>query len=179
MKIALHEISTEKRYLSFGSKENWQAVIADNHGVKDISFRSAPEVEIEIFRSGEEIFIRGFVKAVVSVTCVRCLTAYELPLDFEFRYNMFPGAGQSQQPEELELSQYDVEIGYYTDESIDFNPLVSEQIMIEIPHNPICRKNCAGLCSVCGADLNNGDCGCDRETKISPFAALKGFKVKK
>lgn len=179
MKVSLHEIGVEKRYISFGAQENWRAVFAANHNVEDIEFRSGPEVEIEIYRSGEEIFIRGQVEAVVSVACVRCLTAYELPLEFEFGYSLLPGNTQQQLPEDLELSLHDVEVGYYTEESIDLNPLVSEQILLEIPHNPICRRDCAGLCTVCGADLNNGDCGCQKETRISPFAALKDYKVKK
>ena len=34
-----------------------------------------------------------------------------------------------------------------------------EQILLEIPINLVCKPGCKGLCSVCGANKNEGDCG--------------------
>jgi uncharacterized protein len=32
--------------------------------------------------------------------------------------------------------------------------------VLELPMAPLCRDDCAGLCPQCGANRNEGDCGC-------------------
>ncbi len=43
---------------------------------------------------------------------------------------------------------------------VDVMGAVREELALAIPSLPLCREDCAGLCRVCGADLNNGPCGC-------------------
>ncbi len=43
---------------------------------------------------------------------------------------------------------------------LELDALVSEDIFLAMPSRFLCRPDCKGLCSVCGADLNEGDCGC-------------------
>ena len=55
-------------------------------------------------------------------------------------------------------------------------------LLLEIPLIPLCDDDCKGLCSTCGANLNEGPCGCapgddaDFEMAKNPFAALAGFE---
>lgn len=44
--------------------------------------------------------------------------------------------------------------------TIDLRPAVREQWLLEAPSLPLCRPDCLGLCSACGADRNLGPCGC-------------------
>jgi uncharacterized protein len=40
---------------------------------------------------------------------------------------------------------------------------------------PLCREDCRGLCAVCGANLNRGDCGCAptwEDPRLAPLKAL-------
>jgi uncharacterized protein len=46
------------------------------------------------------------------------------------------------------------------DDTIDLGPLVRDAIVLELPMAPLCREDCAGLCPRCGANRNEGDCGC-------------------
>jgi uncharacterized protein len=46
------------------------------------------------------------------------------------------------------------------DDSIDLGPLVRDAIVLDLPMAPLCREDCRGLCPQCGADRNEGDCGC-------------------
>ena len=43
---------------------------------------------------------------------------------------------------------------------LDLDALVAEDIVLAMPPRWLCRPDCKGLCSICGADLNEGDCGC-------------------
>ncbi|MGH9183294.1 MAG: YceD family protein [Acidimicrobiales bacterium] len=43
---------------------------------------------------------------------------------------------------------------------IDVAPVVREAVLLELPQAPLCSPACAGLCPRCGADRNEGPCGC-------------------
>ena len=42
----------------------------------------------------------------------------------------------------------------------DLDALVAEDLFLSMPPRYLCRPDCKGLCPLCGADLNAGDCGC-------------------
>jgi uncharacterized protein len=44
------------------------------------------------------------------------------------------------------------------DANIDLEPIVREYLLVEVPINPLCRPDCKGLCTICGADLNETTC---------------------
>jgi uncharacterized protein len=58
---------------------------------------------------------------------------------------------------------------------IDLDPVVREQLLLALPGYPVCREDCKGLCTVCGVNLNERDCGCDRHVPDPRWAALEKF----
>ena len=44
---------------------------------------------------------------------------------------------------------------------LDLTALVREDLLLALPAKFLCREDCKGLCPVCGANLNEKDCGCD------------------
>ena len=54
----------------------------------------------------------------------------------------------------------DEEIYPIDDDVVDLGPLVRDAIVLELPMAPLCTQDCAGLCPQCGANLNEGACGC-------------------
>ncbi len=62
------------------------------------------------------------------------------------------------------------------DGKIDLAPSLLGAVTIEIPFAPVHDEDCAGLCATCGADLNEGACGChDGSDEEHPFGALKAL----
>ncbi len=47
---------------------------------------------------------------------------------------------------------------------LEINDLVSEDIYLALPSRFLCKEDCKGLCSMCGQDLNTGDCSCSKPT---------------
>ena len=43
---------------------------------------------------------------------------------------------------------------------IDLSNVVRDTLLLEKPLKTICNKNCKGLCSNCGSNLNFEDCKC-------------------
>lgn len=54
--------------------------------------------------------------------------------------------------------------------------LVSEDIWLAIPPRFICKEDCKGLCAQCGADLNEGPCGCKKviDPRLAALEQLLG-----
>ena len=46
----------------------------------------------------------------------------------------------------------------------DLGPMIRDAIILELPLAPLCSEDCRGLCTSCGADLNEGPCGCEAPT---------------
>lgn len=140
----------------------------------------APEVEtVEIActirRDGETVFIEGGARTVVGLSCSRCLETTHLALCPSFRYTYLPAAPLCE--EEVELRTDDLEFAYYSEDTIDLDELIFEQIMLQIPIKPLCAETCRGLCPHCGTNLNMASCGCRRESFDERLAVLKDFKI--
>jgi len=94
------------------------------------------------------IHVSGAVRGTAVLECRRCLKEIVGSLEVELSEVFFyPGEGE---PDEV----YRV-----TDEQIDLEPAVRDALMLALPLNPLCTDECRGLCSTCGADLNETDCG--------------------
>ena len=60
---------------------------------------------------------------------------------------------------------------------IDLAPMVREEVLLAVADAPLCRPDCAGLCPICGADRNDGPCGCDTRRRDERWAALDQLRV--
>ena len=63
------------------------------------------------------------------------------------------------------------------DHMLDFNPIVSEYIVLAQPLNVLCREDCKGLCIECGANLNREDCGHEQVSIDPRLAKLRDLLV--
>jgi uncharacterized protein len=107
------------------------------------------------------------------MVCSRCLEEAELPVNVPFRYTLMPAVEDNR--EEVELTEEDLEYGVYDGETIDCDPLIYEQIVLQIPMKVLCRDDCRGLCPQCGANLNTGVCSCTEKAVDERLAVLKKF----
>lgn len=46
------------------------------------------------------------------------------------------------------------------DMKLDVDELVYTEVILSLPTKHLCCKDCKGICSVCGKNLNQGECGC-------------------
>lgn len=57
------------------------------------------------------------------------------------------------------------------DDEIDLKPILISLILSQFEPKPLCREDCKGLCSSCGADLNVAECQCGKEHAKDPRLA--------
>ena len=63
-------------------------------------------------------------------------------------------------------------------DQLDLLPMVRELALLDAPESPLCRPDCAGLCPICGIDLNEGSCTCEAPKAPSPWDVLDGLKAR-
>ena len=120
--------------------------------------------KINFARSTDCLLAEGQLDAVLDSECVRCLTSFPLSLTVQLDDLTFALPHISSQDDQYRVSK---------DGWIHADPVLREQVLLNIPYRPLCRPDCRGLCSDCGQDLNDGSCGCE-ESKIDPrLAALR------
>jgi uncharacterized protein len=144
----------------------------------DFDFESPLHADVKIRKTGRAILLKGSVDTVLRLQCVRCLKEFSFPLSSTFDLLLQPLKGTSLE-EEKELSEDDMESGFFEDGEIRLSEIACEQIFLEIPYQPLCREDCRGLCQNCGKDLNLSECQCSRDEFGSGFSVLGKLKLDK
>jgi uncharacterized protein len=126
-------------------------------GLPEEAWPTPFEVEVEADRSGDQITVHGTVVTGLEEECARCLTRLRAPLDFGFDLHA-DRAGTGGKLERA-LTEDDYVI-FHDGRSLDLDEEVREAALLARPMAALCRPDCRGLCLRCGADLNEGPCGC-------------------
>ena len=109
----------------------------------------------------------GQISCTKSFVCDRCLEPSSLQQVHDFNEEFQHGSEPVSGGEKAKI------VNYFDGDVIDLSPVVRDVLLSDQPLNNICNADCRGLCLKCGANLNHGDCGCDR-TVIDPrLAALQ------
>jgi uncharacterized protein len=114
--------------------------------------------ELRIERSGTRVSVRGMVQSSAKLECVRCLRPFELGATADITV-FADQSGTSSRAEQADLERDDYML-FHDGRRLDLRETVRELLLLELPISPRCREECPGLCLKCGADLNNGPCGC-------------------
>ncbi len=131
--------------------------------------RLAPDAEVgvdvtlEVADGG--IVAEGTVTAPWRGECCRCLRTVAGDLAVQVR-ELYRPRRPDEPPDEDEETY---PLGH---EMLDLRPLARDAVVLGLPLAPRCRPDCAGLCTRCGADLNEGECGCPPELGDPRWAAL-------
>ncbi len=147
--------------------------------------RGAAHVEARLDKLDRRVRIRADASAELSVACGRCLVPISVDVPVEFELTLVPasreddatGPAHDRGPVGGSFAPADAEEETYEGKVIDLDPFVREQILLAIPGYPICKDGCKGLCPVCGANLNDRECGCDRHVPDPRWAGLKNVKL--
>ena len=114
-------------------------------------------------QENKTLFITGSVDITVGIPCGRCLE--EVPTHICFDIDKKLDIEDSVLIDD-EMEENDYLIGF----ELDVDKLVYAEILVNWPMKVLCKEDCEGICKVCGANLNKGDCGCQR-TELDPRMA--------
>ncbi len=123
---------------------------------------------------GELLDVEIAVSAEITAECARCLKPVSLEISNELMY-LYYSRG-TDELEEFDAEYMPVEVDFFG-RVLDVMPQIQESIYTIIPTKVLCKEDCAGLCPICGADLNEGKCSCRNEEIDSRLEVLRDFKV--
>ncbi len=115
----------------------------------------------------EGVWVSGTVTATAAGQCVRCLddVQREVEADVQHLY-AYPG----HVPADADDEDVDELVG----DLVDIEPVVRDAVVLALPFQPVCREDCPGLCSECGAHLAD-DPGHAHEQVDPRWAALRSL----
>ena len=117
------------------------------------------DVRVGLEAISEGVVADGRMTAPWHGECRRCLKEISGEVEVEFRelFEKHPKEGET------------YPLGH---EEIDLEPLIREALLLALPLAPLCEASCQGICPTCGADLNEGPCGCPPAGRDPRWAAL-------
>ncbi len=120
-------------------------------GVALIGVKEGSDIELDLRLEAvhEGILVSGTVVVEVTGECGRCLDplAYDLEVNVQelFFYEGVELSGEEDDEEQRRV-EYDL---------IDLEPVLRDAVVTMLPFQPVCREDCQGLCSECGARLED------------------------
>ncbi len=126
-----------------------------------------PTVTVDISRMvGHGYALRLRFDAALAGPCMRCLVGAAPKVEVDVREVDRPGGGE-------ELSS-----PYVRDDTLDLATWAHDAFALSAPTQVLCRADCAGLCPVCAADLNEAGPDHVHEREPDPrWAKLRELKL--
>ena len=107
------------------------------------------------------LMLEGSADTTLELVCDRCLK----PFRQELRLPVSTLLAETLEDEEND------EIVLLEDGAVDLDEVFTTALVLSMDSKHVCSEDCKGLCATCGANLNEGPCGCRKE--IDPrLAAL-------
>ena len=115
---------------------------------------------LNLSRTQNGLRVNADFKARIDLQCGRCLEDFKHDLNTQFE-EIFSYDNQYLSEDEISIPE---------DGNIDFEPYIRDYLILELPINPVCKKDCRGLCDICGENLNLRDCGHEHERPMTAIA---------
>lgn len=172
LKVRLEDIPPEGLEVEFSD----QRALPRDLGEVVTEITSPPQAWLRLEKQGELVLARGEYRVGVRLQCSRCLKpgVAELagPLELIFSPPQSPTA------EEVQLGGDEMDLVFFEGDELDLAQALRDEIGLNLPMAPLCRAECAGLCPVCGRDLNQEACGCRQEKTDPRWAKLAKLEIK-
>ena len=111
--------------------------------------------------------VKGDVRLTVAIPCARCLTP--VPTEFDLRFDRKIDLALSEE----ERENLEEDSSFLIRDDLDVEELVRNELLVHWPIRVLCKDDCKGICSRCGANLNVQTCDCDTAEPDPRMAAIR------
>jgi uncharacterized protein len=108
--------------------------------------REGSDGRLEVSRTSGGWALHLVFATALAGPCVRCLEPAEFAIEVDDR-----------EVEEPDAADEELRSPYFDGLEVDLGRWANDALLLEMPLQPLCRPDCAGLCPVCGASLNGAD----------------------
>ncbi|MFM6978080.1 MAG: YceD family protein [Micrococcales bacterium] len=113
---------------------------AMGNGIAAIPVGEEMDVDLRLESVHEGILATGEVFSEAKAECSRCLDPVTIPVEVDFQ-ELFAYSLTNEDDFAIE------------DENIDLEQVILDAVVLSLPFQPICKKDCLGLCADCGERL--------------------------
>jgi uncharacterized protein len=156
-------------------------------GSEGYSLKEASRFHASLKKLSGRVLLSGDFTAKIVAPCKRCVKDVEVSLAVKFELALVPAEprrgddgegdddGKAARAGSFQLTETDSEP--FDGKKIQLDPIIREQLVLALPVSVLCKDDCKGLCTVCGQDLNDKECGCERKVVDIRLAKLKDIKL--
>lgn len=122
------------------------------------------QIEGSVTNHAGALVLEGTASSLLDLSCDRCGKDFSREKVVELNCLLAT---------ELEDEEHD-EIYLIEGNEVDLEEVAGTAFILAMDTKNLCSDNCKGLCAKCGADLNNGPCGCRPEVdpRLAALAQL-------
>ncbi len=153
MKLNLTQLKEDNTYMNLETSVNPDNIEFLGRQVKmPLDF----SLEMNIIGEEKELFFTGNIKGEFVLKCSRCLKEFKEHVNAKLEFS---------------IPRKDIDdFG-----EVDISEYIKENLILAIPIKALCRQDCEGICSICGQNLNKGDCDCVQEDVDPRLEKLQKF----
>jgi len=127
------------------------------------------ELDLTLTSVSEGVYVSGNIRGSLTGECGRCLEeiseSFDVPIAELYAYA----------DSTTEETTDEDEVGRMQGDLLDLEPAVRDAVVLTLPTNPVCRPDCPGLCSECGARLADLPADHSHEAADPRWAALRNL----
>jgi uncharacterized protein len=118
-----------------------------------IGIAGTPRAVGSVSNRADILTLSADVSATARCVCARCLTQFDMPLDRHISVVLVNG----EDPDQGDVGRYVID-----GRRVCVDEIIATELILGADYRTLCREDCKGLCEMCGADLNEGQCDCAR-----------------
>lgn len=127
-------------------------------------FTAPVELTGEIVNTSGIVTVSADIAFSLETVCDRCAESIKLDFNIPMEHELVSSLNNEETDEYILVE----------DMKLDIEQLTLEDIFLALPVKFLCDDDCKGICVKCGANLNEGSCGCKKD--IDPrLEALLGL----
>lgn len=183
--VSLNDLPPDGKEFDISDQSIWQDPLQNFH--MDCRISSPIRAKVHVYPAENGCLVRGSISGAIIVPCNRCANDAEADIDSEFEeFEEIPAepvqtSGRCRAGKKAAAHQQEESRVVFEQNSpcLDLDAVCWEEFMLALPFNPLCSPDCRGLCPQCGANLNEGPCGCVRDVADPRLASLRGITIKR
>lgn len=140
----------------------------DAEDYKRFSVKSIGNCDIsgKVYLINDKLFIDVVYNLKVVFQCARCLTDVKKEVKSSFSKQIVDSQEYNDEDESLLLLE---------GKDINLKEIIKEDIYLNLPEHVLCKEACEGLCPICGTNLNEETCDCEKDDIDPRLEKLKGL----
>ncbi len=125
---------------------------------------------VKVSKVHNQLILDAELSVNANFECDRCASLYKKEVKANYRM-VYLFSRNGEEPDSINITYLPVDA-----DRIVLDKDFRDYLILAVPMKKLCKDDCKGLCFKCGKDLNEGDCGCEKNqinTRWIPLTELK------